>query len=156
MHLPTLPATASAWHIETIAYNFNGRGKMTYDSGSGFIDRDFNDGCFDRRLPGKWDFCMDWGNARGHFFQDGGSQSIKLCFRRTTHAWIRGPNPDQGQGGVRWSAWTPAACSWGRMPGNETEGGNGNVVEGDPHAPLLAPEELGPEYEPFVLDASAK
>jgi len=44
------------------------------------------------------------------------------------------------------------------MPGNETEGGNenGNVVEGDPDAPLLAPSELGPEYEPFVLDGSAK
>jgi len=40
------------------------------------------------------------------------------------------------------------------MPGNETEGGN--VVEGDPYAPLLAPEELSPEYEPFMLDASAK
>ena len=38
------------------------------------------------------------GNAPGHFFQDGGSQSIKRYFRRTTHAWIRGPNPDQGQG----------------------------------------------------------
>ena len=89
-----LAATANAFDVELIAENFDARGVFNYDNGISFIDREFNDGCLQRNIPGIDTLCMDWINRRGHVIQTG----TAYCFQITYQSWTRGNGPDMSLG----------------------------------------------------------
>ncbi|SPO06929.1 uncharacterized protein DNG_09623 [Cephalotrichum gorgonifer] len=155
MHLPkfllaTLAVPAvNAWHIEMIAQNYDARGAFFDNSGSSYIDRDFNDGCYDRRIPSIVEFCVDWARRRGHLVQDIGNQSVKYCFHTVRDSWLRGNGPEQSQGAMYYYRWEPTECTWPTAR-------DASVVEGDLSTPLVLPSSPGPEFEPFIVNSAVQ
>ncbi|KAF7173095.1 hypothetical protein CNMCM5623_005341 [Aspergillus felis] len=112
-------ATRASW-LELISMNFDTRGVYHDDGSNAYVDRDFNDGCRQRNIPGVTSLCMDWGLRRAHLFTDSGARH---CYSQRSQAWIRGNGPDQGQGAIWYYQWTEVACTWPakRALVNETE-----------------------------------
>lgn len=54
----SIQATRASW-LELISIHFNTRGIFHDDRGYGWINRDFNNGCSQRNLPGVRELCMD-------------------------------------------------------------------------------------------------
>lgn len=104
----SIQATRASW-LELIGIHFDTRGVFHDDRGYGWIDRDFNDGCSQRNLPGVRELCMNWGLRRAHLFTDSGARH---CYSQKSEAWIRGNGPDQGQGAIIYYQWTEVACTW--------------------------------------------
>lgn len=155
MHLPkfllatlTVPAV-SAWHIDMIGVNYDARGAFTDNSNNRYIDRDFNDGCDNRRLPGINYLCMDWAKRRGHIVQDNGSQSFRYCFRTVRDEWIRGNGPDMSLGAMYYYRWEPTDCTWPTAR-------DASVVVANSSTPLELPSLPGPEFEPFILNSAVQ
>lgn len=72
-----IQATRASW-LELISIHFNTRGVFHNDRGYGWIDRDFNNSCSQRNLPGVRELYMDWGLHQAHLFIDSGARHYYL------------------------------------------------------------------------------
>ena len=70
---------------------------------------DATNGCRDTGIPGMTEFCVDWGQWRGHFRFDG--QPDKRCFRQTATQDV-----DCGDAAFElhctFSTWFETPCTW--------------------------------------------
>ncbi|OAL54791.1 hypothetical protein IQ07DRAFT_665196 [Pyrenochaeta sp. DS3sAY3a] len=85
-----------------------GRAGEWHNNHGGIYRIDAREGCRDIDVPYIYDFCIDWGKSRAHFYADGQS---KRCLARTGADFDVGPCADtQKQCSRQW--WEEVACSW--------------------------------------------
>jgi hypothetical protein len=94
-----------------------------------------NEGCRGTNVPGMIDFCMDWGNQRGHF--QFSHQDFKRCLR---HASSDDYSCSDGMWVVRCSDtwWDEVPCTWKVAPPSQ----NQNETEKATVSATLAPESV--------------
>lgn len=73
--LNTAPATADTLTILTWLYDSS---QAIWHTSFGNYETNAQDGCRNPGVPGIYEVCYDWGQARGHFLADGQN---KRCFR---------------------------------------------------------------------------
>jgi hypothetical protein len=102
------PAAADDWtiHYESIAgIGCCSSGTWFNDFGYKWSGINFDEGC---RAPGVTnvrEFCIDWGNARGHFISDWGE---KHCMRLDREEAIR----EGDYSSTYQTYWKPTSCNW--------------------------------------------
>lgn len=101
----TATVNADRWHIEmNCLFSCVAYGKWHYNDNRQF-DFDGTDGCRVPYIPGIKEFCMDYGRARAHFYEDGGT---RRCMAR---GWYE--NPDCGDFIYCINSWwDEIPCTW--------------------------------------------
>jgi hypothetical protein len=110
LNIPALLATvlcartvaADSFHIVTKCDNFHCNSQGTWKSGFGYSGHfDANDRCHSTGPSGMSLFCMDWSNARGHFYLNGqGKRCMADAYTTEVHA------------GTWLANWEEVACTW--------------------------------------------
>lgn len=120
--LAALAASVAADRLEVLTLCTSDSSQCTSPYGVfytdfGSYDVDANDGCRGTGVPGMVDFCMDWGNLRGHFRFD--HQPFKRCLRMTSRTPREHCSPVLALLCDR-SYWDEVACSWREEEGPVT------------------------------------
>jgi hypothetical protein len=82
-------------------------GVFTTDYGSYRVDA--NEGCRGTGVPGMTEFCVDWGNSRGHFRFGG---QARRCMSKKHTMNIDGYGQCPTGSTCNLSAWEEVRCTW--------------------------------------------
>lgn len=102
------PVVADNWTIQyqsIVGVNCCASGTWFNDFGYTWNQINFDEGCRSPGVTNVREFCIDWGNARGHFIADWGE---KHCMRLDSERVIR----EGDISSIYQTFWKPTSCTW--------------------------------------------